>query len=117
MILFITPNVIYRRGLVVINGGIQLIARWSRDRLIIKEVNAMAYDGLHFFPNEDPIGGKVLECPIIDLISLREDGTGWNVEGETADGKKFKFPIHHDFVEGKNYLGKEPIYFPFWPHK
>ena len=119
MILFIAPKVTYKFGSVTINGGreIQLIAWWIRDRLIIKEINATAYEGLHFFPNEDPLGGKTLECPIVDQISLLEDGTGWSVEGETADGKKFNFQIHHDFVENKSDFGKEPIYSSFWPFK
>lgn len=112
MILCIAPKVIYKRGSVTCNGGreVQLIVWWLRDRLIIKEINAPGYDGLHYFPNEDPIGGKSLECPIIDLISLRDDGTGWDVKGQTAEGKEFEFSIHHNFVDGGNYFGKEPIY-------
>lgn len=112
MILSIAPKVIYKRGSVTVNGGrdVQLIVWWLRDRLIIKEINAAGYDGLHYFPNEDPIGGTSLECPVIDLISLRNDGTGWDVKGETAEGKKFEFSLHYDFVKGGEYFGKEAIY-------
>ncbi|HBA36844.1 TPA: hypothetical protein DCZ15_03140 [Candidatus Falkowbacteria bacterium] len=119
MILFIAPKVTYKRGSVGIdrNREIQLIVLWLRDRLIIKDINASGYDGLHLFPNEKPIGGETLKCPIIDLVSLRKDGTGWDVKGETAEGKAFDFPIYHDFVQGKSYLGKEPIYSLFWPYK
>lgn len=94
LILYICPELSHKSG-----KKVRLIFWWHRDRLVVKDINAPGYSGLHYFPDEYRMKGKSLSCPTIDMVGVREDGEGWNVEGETAEGDKFEFAIKHDFTE------------------
>lgn len=106
MILYITPPIRHRKtGKIV-----RLMAWWLRDRLILKDMDAEGHVGLHFFPNEKPIGGESNTCPTIDLITPLPNGMGWKVDGETSEGKEFHLLVERDLVEGHIAYESDPPY-------
>lgn len=94
---------------------VRLIAWWNRDRLILKDMDAPGFSGLHFFPSEKAIGGESNTCPIVDLIQPLQNGMGWEVEGETSEGKKFKLTLEQDVVEQHIAYESDPPYAPWVP--
>ena len=106
MILYITPPIQHKKT----GKTIRLIVWWLRDRLILKDMDAEGYGGLHFFPDDRPIGGKSNTCPTIELIAPLPNGMGWKVDGETFEGKKFQLLVEQDLVEGHIAYESDPPY-------
>ncbi len=106
MILYIVPPIRHKQT----GKTVRLILWWLRDRVIIKDMDAPDYQGLHLFPSGREIGGDSNQRPTIDLVRFLPKGMGWEITGETAEGKEFTFEIRHDFVEQHSIFADDPVY-------
>ena len=106
MVLYIAPALLHKKT----GRLVRLMILWQKNRLIFKDVDTQGFSGIHILPTQKEIGGVSNTCPAIEFVSQLDNGMGWEVQGETSEGKRFILKFEHDLVEGHISRDSDPPY-------